>query len=334
MAKRRSMCYGGCNSVFVKGAGMRVACPRCAKSLNIPDAVAGQVGQCPGCSAKFRLPAARPNSPPSLPSSSKKSASAPVSSVTAKSPARPSATKGTADERRSRTAVDRNAPRSRKSRVQETDDDDEELTFAERDRSREDDDEEDEKHAKAQRRRRDRRQRQTKDFTWGSVYLGLFAFYGVDLLLALMVGLLSSFGAIIFLGLMSNVGFILMMIGGIMMLVVAFRNDVMDGLFCIIIPFYGLYYLLNHYDELRRWFYLNLFGGLYFGTSLIAVVILISAGAQQPNAAIVVQAPQPFEVQGQVPAVPPQVFNPQIVNPQILNPPVRPKAREAPCRRR
>jgi hypothetical protein len=41
---------------------MLVACPSCTRRLNVPDEAAGQAGQCPWCKSPFRMPA-----PPAVP---------------------------------------------------------------------------------------------------------------------------------------------------------------------------------------------------------------------------------------------------------------------------
>jgi hypothetical protein len=46
---------------------MFVACPSCTKRLNVPDDAAGQTGQCPWCKSPFRLPAPTPPAVPATP---------------------------------------------------------------------------------------------------------------------------------------------------------------------------------------------------------------------------------------------------------------------------
>ena len=222
-----------------------------------------------------------------------------ISPVTVQSAAWPSAATRTTDEGRSRTAVDPDSPRSRKARVRESDDDEEE-----------------EEYAKA-RRRRIRRRRSPPSFSWGPVYIGLFGFLGATLVLSLLLGLFYPYTAALFLLLMINLGFFLMLAGAIMMLALAFRNDIMDGVLCIIIPFYMLYYLAKNYDDLRRAFHIHLIGILYLVSPIIGMGILTAIAGPPPNRAAVANAPPQFAMQGQVPAAPPVAVNPQFVVPRM-----------------
>jgi len=42
---------------------IRIKCPKCSSTLTLDDAQAGQVGQCPECEAKFRVPARKAAAP-------------------------------------------------------------------------------------------------------------------------------------------------------------------------------------------------------------------------------------------------------------------------------
>jgi hypothetical protein len=203
------------------------------------------------------------------------------------------------------------------------------MTLAPRKRTREDDEDEEREIANARRRRRDRCR--PSGFGWGHVFRGLFAFYGIALALALVIGFLSAFGSIIFLGLVSNVGLILVIVAPVMILIHAFRWDVMDGVFCMIIPFYALHYLIKHYDDLRYWFYLNLVGILFFVTSMIGIGVLIESGAFRPAGAAnappafaPVEAPRPVGIP-QPGFPPPGLQNNPPVNPFVKPQPVVPK---------
>jgi len=42
---------------------IRIACPKCSERLVLDDETCGQVGECPECNARFRIPAAPPSRP-------------------------------------------------------------------------------------------------------------------------------------------------------------------------------------------------------------------------------------------------------------------------------
>ena len=141
---------------------MRVSCPRCSKSLTLPDEAAGRVALCPDCQAKFRLPGGpRPD-----PARAK-----PGAAVNAKPPNRPTAarpsTKGAA---RPRPAIDPPAPRRRPAPSR----DDEDSPAVVRRRNRDDDDDEvEDDRPKRRRRPRERRRAASFAFSWGRAFLGL-----------------------------------------------------------------------------------------------------------------------------------------------------------------
>jgi hypothetical protein len=48
--------------------------------------------------------------------------------------------------------------------------------------------------------------------------------------------------------------------GGIMFLIVAFKDDAMQGILCWFVPFYSLYYLITHFEEEKIPFFLQVAG--------------------------------------------------------------------------
>ena len=69
------------------------------------------------------------------------------------------------------------------------------------------------------------------------------------------------------------IGAIVSLIGGIWFLVVAFRASVWWGLGCIFIPFVSLVFLIMHWGEAAKPFFVSL-----LGAALIAAVALMMPG--------------------------------------------------------
>ena len=70
-------------------------------------------------------------------------------------------------------------------------------------------------------------------------------------------------------------GFILAIVGGIGMLIVAFRESVLWGIGCLLIPLVSLIFVLSHWDEAKKPFLIQL-GGV--------VLILVSGVLNNGNA--------------------------------------------------
>ena len=73
---------------------------------------------------------------------------------------------------------------------------------------------------------------------------------------------------------LSVIGAIVSLIGGIWFLVVAFRQSVWWGLGCLFIPFVSLVFLIMHWRDAAKPFFVSL-----LGTVLIIVVALMMPGA-------------------------------------------------------
>jgi hypothetical protein len=83
---------------------------------------------------------------------------------------------------------------------------------------------------------------------WFDPYIAGAAVLGV-------VGLIFIGAALIFPALAlvpAGLGLLLTVAGGIWLLIVAFRDDVTAGIFCLIIPLYSLYYAATHFDDCKR----------------------------------------------------------------------------------
>jgi hypothetical protein len=50
--------------------------------------------------------------------------------------------------------------------------------------------------------------------------------------------------------------------GGIWFLIVAFQEDALSGILCLLLPFYALYFLVTHLEITKKPFFLQLIGTL------------------------------------------------------------------------
>jgi hypothetical protein len=67
-------------------------------------------------------------------------------------------------------------------------------------------------------------------------------------------------------------GFVLIVIGAIWFHVVAFREGAAEGLMCLFVPFYALYYLISRFDEEKLPFLVQLVGVAIYGAGIGVVV--------------------------------------------------------------
>jgi hypothetical protein len=297
---------------------MPVGCPRCAKPLKISETAAGRIGQCSDCNAKFRLPpatgsetaATRPARPDA------------VSPVRAAKPA--AAPRRTDDANRRPAAIAGEAPRAQSRRPAPLEDDDEETTRGTRRRRRYEEDDEDEDEPRRKRRRTSRpARRRSTPIPWGYVYLGVIALFFVALGLALLSGIPQ---------LLLLPGALICTVAGITIIAMAFEDSPVDGILCVVIPLYALYYINNKNPAAYMPFYLNVFGAIYIGTGWF--LMERAELAPRPGPQVVANAPAapvpppgvPVRPVMPVPAVPVDPNNVPRVNPFEKPPrPVAPK---------
>jgi hypothetical protein len=91
---------------------------------------------------------------------------------------------------------------------------------------------------------------------WLDPYLAALAVLGVVGLLSVGISLIWPVVSILPIGL----GGLLSIAGGIWFLVIAFQDDVVAGILCLVIPFYSLYYLVTHFDAVQRPFFVQVVG--------------------------------------------------------------------------
>lgn len=77
-------------------------------------------------------------------------------------------------------------------------------------------------------------------------------------------------------------GFILVLLGGGMFLLIAFNDSPTELLLCLFVPFYSLYYLITHWGETRPAFLMQIYGWVVCFSFLCAVPFhALIFGAQQ-----------------------------------------------------
>ncbi len=57
---------------------------------------------------------------------------------------------------------------------------------------------------------------------------------------------------------------VVMLVGGVMMIVAAFRQGILWGLAYLLIPFAALVFLFKHWNEAKKGFFINLVGACAF----------------------------------------------------------------------
>jgi len=259
-----------------------LTCPTCDKKLKIPDRLAGKMGQCPGCKGRIRIPELDSGSPEEdferVEDEDDRAARRIVSKRDVRKrdededrprrsryrdeededdrPARQSFRKDDEDDRPGRRSRDR-------------DDDEDDRPSRRRSRDDDSDDAISRRVTKAvPRRKRRRRRRDDGDgFLTPGMKLGLMIGGGVLLLLLLLSVVVPL---VAFLPVM--LGFVLMSGGGIWFIIVAFKDDVMQGLLCWMIPAYQFYYLLQNWEEEKYPFLTQVAG-------FLLVILWFCAGA-------------------------------------------------------
>jgi len=221
---------------------IRFPCPGCDKKLGIPEAMAGRVAVCPKCKHKFRVP--RQETMEAEGDVEERVAAAPR-------PVRPAPSAKT----RRPVEEDDERPAKRSRRPVEEEGDEAEAVRPAREVERDDEDENE--PARPIRKRRKKRRRKQSNGIAGMpplVIVGISVF-GVCLVLAL-ASFFVPLLAIVPIGL----GWLLMLAGGIWFLVVAFQDNALAGILCLVIPFYSLYYLITNFDAEKKPFMLQAAG--------------------------------------------------------------------------
>lgn len=252
------------------------ACEQCGKTFNVDESLAGNLGKCKRCGHIFTIPgpgrkpaaasAAPPRSRPGSSADRPRSAAQPVPQPTLAAPA--------FDPYGIDDAPAPLPPRRTPLAAFEN----EEAAVGS------------EPVQPARTTRKKRRKRGGVTGGWmlgGPVATGLMALLaGLILVGVIVVGIsLGSVAGTLAMGAV-GLGVILMFIGSIGSLVVAFQESAVCGLMFLFVPFYALYYLITRWDLVRRPFLINLAGtAILIGSAILLPAVNAARMAAAPAAA-------------------------------------------------
>ena len=242
-------------------------CPHCHKTLGVPDTLAGSAAACPHCQQKFRVP-------------QPKTAEA---DDPAEERVRPAPRPGRAEPsgKPRRRADEEDESPGKRTRPSVHDDEDEapgpsEETFD----GLEEVTDEDEPARPARKRRRKRRRKAASPL--GEMNQVLIAG------LAVAAGcLVMALGSLLFPRLAivpGTVGVLALLGGHFWVLAIAFSDEFIHGIACLVVPFYHVYYLLTHFEETKKPFFLQLFG---------FVIIMMTSCVGSSRTSLEMRAPRP-----------------------------------------
>jgi hypothetical protein len=225
---------------------IRLACPGCHKTLAIPDTLAGRLVACPKCKNKFRVPQPEPADPDD---------EAEVQVTARPRPGRsaPSRPAPPARPRRPAEEEDEQPVRRRPRPAEEEEDDLEEAPAPSRRRAEEDDEEGAPRRRERKKRRRTRPSRPREGMD--PMLMGAIGVGGVCLLLGLGALLLPWLALVPI-----CLGAFLYVAGYFWFIVVAFQDDVIQGILVFFVPFYFLYYLIVNWEGEKKPFLCSVAG--------------------------------------------------------------------------
>jgi hypothetical protein len=269
---------------------IRIKCPKCDKALGVDDAKAGAVASCPGCGAKFRVPVPKAKAAgPSSAAIRPKSAAPPA-------PAKPAAPKrpwaGDAHEDDKPYVFQQEPEPSPETKPQR-------RPIAEQYEDDEDDDE-DRGDRRGPRRKKKKRARRGGESSGSGFLVGMVVFALVGLLFA---GLGFVFWPLGFVAV--AIGGIGGMIGGIWFLVVAFQEDILQGILCLFVPFYSLYFLITRLEEAGKPFLLNVVGSVLMGIGFVPAIAGLALYAEERRQKSGQPTSNPPGMPGRPPGAPP-----------------------------
>jgi hypothetical protein len=228
---------------------IRLICPGCKKKLGIGDHLAGRVVVCPECKGKVRVPKPEPPAEVEMLEEVEE-----LEEVEAKPP-RP----------RPSTAVKRPAPTEDRPRPptgirrRPADEEDEPPRRKPRDEAPA---EEDEDRPRRKRKRKPKRYRLKSERGESNGLFGMEPFtvglLGVGAVCVPLL-LLAVFLPPVLLVTLA-VGVLLMIAGGIWLLIVAFSDSPLQGVLCWFVPLYSIFYLVTHWEECKRPFFVQMVG--------------------------------------------------------------------------
>ena len=77
------------------------------------------------------------------------------------------------------------------------------------------------------------------------------------------------------LGVLVAVGYIVSLVGGIMFLIVAFKESALWGLGCLFIPLVSLFFLISHWKDAKKAFLIQMIGAV-----IIILTVLMQGSGQ------------------------------------------------------
>jgi hypothetical protein len=257
----------------------RFRCPGCKDLQEYDESLAGQVFACTNCGKKVRLPA---NAAPAKSATIKKDRDEEEDEEERK-PARPAAKRKPVEEEEEEEERISTRPAAKRKAVEEDDG------------PYPDDEDEPEDRPRRKRIKKKRRgpSRATSNLVKlpGGFKLSPFALtlvgFGAAGVVLILIGFVFSFVfppvAAVLSILLYGMAMLLMMGGGLWMLVIAFQDDVLQGLLCLFIPFYSLFYLITHFEDCKRPFFVQLVGfALMFGAACPLACAGAGGGAPMP----------------------------------------------------
>jgi hypothetical protein len=258
-------------------------CPHCERRLKINPSAAGQIVNCPGCSKRFRIPAVldqeEEEERPSTAVRTRPAPSAPARRrppppqepeeeqdfevVDEPPPRRRPPARQEEEEDEGFEVVEEPEERPKKRRPAATDEEEEERPRKRRRAEEEEDEEEEEEEERPRKKRRKKRRRSSRS-GGGELIPGLSNF--AAMLIGIVVGWLLLAGVSLAVPplamLLSLGGLALAFAGGLWLLIVAFQDDVVKGILCLVVPFYALIYVILNLDTAGRPFLIWMLGNL------------------------------------------------------------------------
>jgi hypothetical protein len=116
-------------------------------------------------------------------------------------------------------------------------------------------DEEEEVERPRRKKKKKRRRRRSSGLALDNFGIILIALAGTWVIFLMLAFLSPNFAVIL-----GILGYLVMLVGGIWFLYVAFQESAAAGIFCFICGWYALYFLVTHWDEEKCPFFVQLIG--------------------------------------------------------------------------
>lgn len=225
-----------------------VLCPDCSARLTAPDSAAGKNVKCPKCQTLMTLPAAPPPEPEPEPEFE-----------VVEPPPPPPRKRPRVDDDEDATPLKLKGGEERPASRSKWDDD-------------EDDEEEEEERPRRRKRPRRKKRRARSDDDGGTPFENfgpISIWVGIALvvwLIGLILGLIFPLALLIPVG----IGFVIAIAGNIWFLVIAFKENVLHGVLCLVVPCYSLFYLITRWEACKEAFLVGLAGWFLYMVPMCA----------------------------------------------------------------